>query len=80
MTAQAADFTEDDRTLRFTGEWTLARLGNVPVRLERLSTAPDTLDLSGVERIDTIGAWLVHRLAARSCTRGSKAPPTRRAS
>lgn len=62
MTAQAADFTVDDRTLRFTGEWTLARLGDIPTRLERLSSAPDTLDLSGVERIDTIGAWLVHRL------------------
>jgi len=62
MTAPAADFTQDDRTLRFTGEWTLSRLGNVPARLEKLDGAPDTVDMSGVERIDTVGAWLVHRL------------------
>ncbi len=62
MTAQAADFTQDNRTLRFTGEWTLARLGSVPMRLERLTSSPDTVDLSGVKRIDTVGAWLVHRL------------------
>ncbi|WP_298687644.1 MlaE family lipid ABC transporter permease subunit [uncultured Sphingomonas sp.] len=62
MTAQAADFTQDDRTLRFTGEWTLPRLGSVPARLENLDGTPDTVDLSGVERIDTVGAWLVHRL------------------
>lgn len=62
MTAQAADFTEEDHTLRFTGEWTLAQLGDVPARLEHLSTTPRTLDLSGIQRIDTIGAWLVHRL------------------
>ena len=62
MTAQAADFTQENRTLRFTGEWTLARLGDVPARLERLSSSPETVDLSGVERIDTVGAWLVHRL------------------
>jgi phospholipid/cholesterol/gamma-HCH transport system permease protein len=62
MTVQAADFTQDDRTLRFTGAWTLAELGDVPGRLEQLTDSPDTVDLSGVERLDTVGAWLVHRL------------------
>jgi phospholipid/cholesterol/gamma-HCH transport system permease protein len=62
MTVQAADFEQDDRTLRFTGEWTMARLGDVATRLEHLPASPDTVDLSGVERIDTVGAWLVHRL------------------
>jgi phospholipid/cholesterol/gamma-HCH transport system permease protein len=62
MTAKAADFTLDDRTLRFTGEWTLAHLGDVPNRLERLTPAPERIDLSDVGRMDTVGAWLVHRL------------------
>jgi len=62
MKAQAADFTQEDRTLRFTGEWTLSQLGTVPSRLEQLADSPDTVDMSGVERIDTVGAWLVHRL------------------
>jgi phospholipid/cholesterol/gamma-HCH transport system permease protein len=60
--AAAADFTQEDRTLRFTGGWTLAQLGDVPNRLERLDTSPDTVDLSGVDRMDTVGAWIVHRL------------------
>lgn len=62
MTAARADFTQDDRTLHFTGRWTLAGLGDVPNRLEQLGTSPDVVDLSGVDRIDTVGAWLVHRL------------------
>jgi phospholipid/cholesterol/gamma-HCH transport system permease protein len=57
-----ADFTQDDRTLRFTGELTLARLGDVPARLEDVSPAPNAVDLSGIERIDTVGAWIIHRL------------------
>ncbi|HEY0270562.1 MAG TPA: MlaE family lipid ABC transporter permease subunit [Sphingomonas sp.] len=57
-----ADFTQDDRTLRFTGELTLAKLGDLPARLEAISPAPDAVDLSRVERIDTVGAWIIHRL------------------
>ena len=65
MTAPAG-FEIDDgdrRTLRFTGTMTLARLGDMPRRLEALDRAPDTIDLAGVERMDTVGAWLVHRIA-----------------
>jgi phospholipid/cholesterol/gamma-HCH transport system permease protein len=58
----AADFTQEDRTLRLTGRWTLAQLGNVPARLKDLGSTPNTVDLSDVQRIDTVGAWLVHRL------------------
>ena len=58
----AADFTQDDRTLRFTGPWTLSQLGDVPNRLEHLDSPPETVDLSGVDKMDTVGAWLVHRL------------------
>jgi phospholipid/cholesterol/gamma-HCH transport system permease protein len=61
-----ADFTLADedgrRTLRFTGTLTLARLQDVPARLEQVDPAPVTVDLSGVERMDTVGAWVVHRL------------------
>ena len=62
MTAKAADFTQEEGTLRFTGALTLANLGDIPGRLEALSPAPDTVDLSGVDRIDTVGAWVIHRL------------------
>jgi phospholipid/cholesterol/gamma-HCH transport system permease protein len=58
-----ADFELDQGTLRFTGELTLARIGDLSRRLAALSEPPGTVDLSQVERIDTVGAWLVHRIA-----------------
>ena len=61
MTAPA-DFTIDDGTLRFTGALTLAQIGNLPARLEGLAASPRRIDLGAVERMDTVGAWLVHRL------------------
>ena len=63
----AADFSEAERdgarTLTFTGTLTLARLGDLADRLARVSDAPKKIDLSHVEHIDTVGAWIVHRLA-----------------
>ena len=63
--SDAADFQldqEDGGTLRFTGSLTLARIGDMPRRLEALGKAPARIDLAEVERMDTVGAWLVHRL------------------
>jgi phospholipid/cholesterol/gamma-HCH transport system permease protein len=61
-----ADFSEDRAdggTLRFSGDLSLARLGALPERLEQVGGAIRRIDLSGVERIDTVGAWVVHRFA-----------------
>jgi phospholipid/cholesterol/gamma-HCH transport system permease protein len=60
-----ADFQFDDRgnSLAFSGTLTLARLGDLPRRLERLPRRPQRIDLAKVDRMDTVGAWLVHRLA-----------------
>ncbi|MFS0737722.1 MlaE family lipid ABC transporter permease subunit [Sphingomonas sp. 1P06PA] len=60
----AATITEDGDVLRLGGTLTLARMRDLPARLEGLK--PATVDLSGVERIDTVGAWLVHRLVRDS--------------
>ena len=66
MVAQA-DFTEetggDAATLRFSGRLALASLGSLPERLDGYAGDAKRLDLSGVDRIDTIGAWVVHRFA-----------------
>lgn len=62
MTGRAADFTEQDETLRFTGALTLAQLGDVPARLNHLRQPPRKVDLSGIERMDTVGAWIIHKL------------------
>ena len=63
-----ADFTQDPAdggTLRFTGDLLLARLDGLPERLDGVQGDVRRVDLSGVERMDTVGAWLVHRFAAR---------------
>src|SRR5688572_30302164 len=61
-----ADFEHSDGAdgaeVRFTGRLTLARLGDVPERLDALGPIA-TLDLSALERIDTVGAWIVTRTA-----------------
>ena len=61
-----ADFEFDSGTLRFTGELTLARIGDLSQRLAALPEAPSEVDLGQIERIDTVGAWLVHRIARDS--------------
>ncbi|WP_298092064.1 ABC transporter permease [uncultured Sphingomonas sp.] len=63
-----ADFSQDDAdggALRFTGDLLLATMGDLPDRLERHEGAVRRVDLSDVDRIDTVGAWVIHRFAAR---------------
>jgi phospholipid/cholesterol/gamma-HCH transport system permease protein len=51
------------RTLRFSGSLTLPRLKLVPERLIQIGDAAGLrVDLSGIDRMDTVGAWLIHRL------------------
>ncbi|MES2441737.1 MAG: ABC transporter permease [Pseudomonadota bacterium] len=60
-----ADFASVDSggTLRFSGDLSLARLGNLPDRLAAVTDKVTRIDLSKVDRIDTVGAWVVHRFA-----------------
>jgi phospholipid/cholesterol/gamma-HCH transport system permease protein len=62
-----ADFTltdeGDSRLLRFDGSLTLPMIGDLPKRLEELDGAPLKIDLAEVDAMDTVGAWLVHRLS-----------------
>ena len=63
-----ADFTQegaDGGTLRFRGNLSLARLGGLAERLDKVDGKVARVDLSDVDRIDTVGAWIVHRFAAR---------------
>jgi len=65
-----ADFQIDEkdggRTLRLNGDLSLARMGDLPDRLDADAGQIDRIDMSGVSRIDTVGAWVVHRIAARN--------------
>src|SRR2546423_13670817 len=62
--ARFRDAVEDGRrVLHFEGDLTLARLGALPARLDRLKGRGFLLDLGRVERVDTIGGRLGHRTA-----------------
>ncbi len=65
-----ADFTVDRQgdvnRARFTGRLTLARIAALPDRLDaaRAEHGPITvLDIGGIDRMDTAGAWLIARAA-----------------
>ncbi|WP_066799828.1 ABC transporter permease [Sphingomonas soli] len=49
--------------LCFSGDLSLARIGDLPKRLEAVQGPVSRIDLHQIERIDTVGAWLVHRFA-----------------
>jgi phospholipid/cholesterol/gamma-HCH transport system permease protein len=63
--AERAEFTHEDRDGRqfvaFAGDWRLPALGDVTRRLDDVG-AIASIDLSRVKHIDTVGAWIVHRL------------------
>ncbi|OWK31721.1 ABC transporter permease [Sphingomonas mucosissima] len=60
-----AEFSEEEGKLRFTGDLLLARLGDLPGRLDAVAAPVSQLDLSDVGRMDTIGAWVVYRFAKK---------------
>jgi len=67
---QAADLSERDdaqgRTVALSGSLSLACLGDLPERLDAIDGDVARIDLGGIDHIDTIGAWVVHRFAART--------------
>ena len=62
-----ADFRHENiggaEALRFSGRLSLSCLDDFPDRLRSFQGKVDLLDLSGIDRIDTVGAWLIHRFA-----------------
>lgn len=65
---EPADFTEDAAEddgliLRLNGAWTIAGVTEADKRLAVLDGAVRRIDLSSVEHIDTVGAWMVYRTA-----------------
>ncbi|WP_353205625.1 ABC transporter permease [Sphingomonas sp.] len=61
---EMATFSTDRDTVRFTGSLSLAKIGDLPERLRAFDGEIARVDLSDIERIDTVGAWLIHRFAA----------------
>ena len=50
----------DANTFRISGALTITRAASTQRELESIAD-PLTIDLAGVEKMDTVGAWLVHR-------------------
>ena len=63
----AADFTIDDKpggaVLRLSGPLTLAEISDLHARLDQVDQPIAAIDLGAAERIDTVGAWVIHRFA-----------------
>ncbi|OAN98437.1 ABC transporter permease [Sphingomonadales bacterium EhC05] len=65
----AADFSEETSedgaiTLRFSGDLSIAAIGDLPERLRDSCGEAQWLDLSEVGYMDTVGAWLIYRTAS----------------
>ncbi|QDP19763.1 ABC transporter permease [Sphingomonas xanthus] len=62
MGAQSTTTNEesDDQLYRCVGSLTISRAASTQRELEAIPD-PLTIDLSGVEKIDTVGAWLIYR-------------------
>jgi phospholipid/cholesterol/gamma-HCH transport system permease protein len=56
----SSDQNRDGGTYRATGALTITRVGTTQRELDSLPD-PLTIDLSNVQRMDTVGAWLVYR-------------------
>lgn len=63
VTADFSSNVEDGRcVLRFRGNLTILRVRRLTEQLKAMDAEHITIDLSEVERMDTVGAWLVHKL------------------
>ena len=56
----SSDHSEGGETFRCVGSLTIARAASTQREIDA-TTDPLTIDLSGVEKIDTVGAWLIYR-------------------
>jgi phospholipid/cholesterol/gamma-HCH transport system permease protein len=66
--AQPADFTEEQlpeggTNVRLGGTLAIAQIGDLDLRLRNLAGPVAQIDLSDIDHIDTVGAWLVYRTA-----------------
>lgn len=60
--AEAAALSWEGNELRCTGRWTARQLGGLALMRDRFerSGATVTVDVSGIQRMDSAGAWLLH--------------------
>ncbi len=66
--AKAAEFIEEKlpeggTVLRVSGPMVIASINDLDTRLRSFSETINEIDLSAVTRMDTVGAWIIHRTA-----------------
>ncbi|BEV02111.1 ABC transporter permease [Novosphingobium olei] len=61
--------TNGGATLAFSGPMTVASLGAIDARIRHISDPLSQIDMTGVTRIDTVGAWVAWHLAQRTGAR-----------
>ncbi len=66
--ANPAEFTAEElpgggQVLRLSGNFAIAAVGEVDRRLRDIAGPISEIDISSVDHMDTVGAWLVHRTA-----------------
>lgn len=62
MTEISPSMENDACVLRFRGNLTILRVRSLSEELEAIDAERITVDLAEVDRMDTVGAWLVHKL------------------
>ena len=62
MAAQStsSDPSAEAKPYRVLGSLTISRAGSTQREIDALPD-PVTIDLSGVEKVDTVGAWIIYR-------------------
>jgi phospholipid/cholesterol/gamma-HCH transport system permease protein len=65
---QPADFLDENLpdgsvVLRFSGSLVIANIGDIDTRLRALASNVNRIDLSQIDHMDTVGAWLIYRTA-----------------
>ncbi|AOU97479.1 hypothetical protein BI364_05375 [Acidihalobacter yilgarnensis] len=73
MTSSIARLHVDPETVRLTGCWTTAGLSRTVARVDLVRLppgAPPVFDLSGLQALDTTGAWLIRRAVLDHQTQG----------
>src|SRR5688572_32615991 len=53
---------DGDCVLRFSGNLTLLRVRKLSEHLKQIEAERLVVDLTDIDRMDTVGAWLVHKL------------------
>lgn len=61
MPESLVEYDEGANVLRLDGRLTLSRMQALPSEVAELQGQFDTIDISQLERIDTTGAWFLHR-------------------